>query len=795
MNIAPKILSPSTLTLQPTIKILLIEDLASDARLIGEYLLDSELKRHKLYHVETLARGREILYEEEIDIILVDLFLPDCTGLATFETIFHEFFDYPIIVLTGLSDEVLGLRAVQKGAQDFLNKSDLDSPLLSRSIKYALERHRMLHRLEQAQQLAKVGHWEADLATQEFHFSNQIYSIFERGPAANFETFNDYVTAIAEEDQEMVARAFLEAMNAKRDFQIDHRILCSGNRIKYISLHGKYIPRAMGLPGQMLGTAQDITERKQIDILTREKEFAERAVRLRQEFLAKTSHEIRNPLNPILVLTDILLSTDLSPEQKEYLLAIKNAGANLLAVVNDILDLSKIEAGKIEFYRRSFRLDAIFDHLKDILHASSREKGLELDFHLADGTPQGLTGDPVRLTQILMNLVSNAIKFTQRGIIQTSVRLLEGGKDHCTLEFSVKDTGLGIPQDKLQQIFDSFSQLHSDPEQPNEGAGLGLSIAHQLVTLQGGKIWVESQVNRGSTFYFQLGFGVSTETPEAFHALPGFEKYNLGGAKILLVEDNPLNQLVTTKVLTDWNAKVDVADNGKACIPLLHKKDYDVVLMDLHMPEMDGFEATRFIRERMDAPACYVPILALTADAQEGHDEACIQAGMNDFITKPFEVATLYAKIAKQLKLLPDPSGADSGSNPSFSSQPPLQNTSEPMTPTTYTNLTYLREVTSNDVSTIRKTIQRFLELMPETIMEMKQHLATREYLSVYKSAHKMKTPIAFMGIEIIQGDVVRVEAICKSNEGMEELPQLVERIEWYVQKSYPELEEILANL
>lgn len=795
MNIAPKTLSPTTLTLQPTIKILLIEDLASDARLIEEYLLDSELKRHKLYHVETLARGREVLYEEEIDIILVDLFLPDCTGLATFETIFHEFFDYPIIVLTGLSDELLGLRAVQKGAQDFLNKSDLDSLLLSRSIKYALERHRMLHRLEQAQQLAKVGHWEADLATQEFHFSNQIYSIFERGPAANFETFNDYVTAIAEEDQEMVARAFLEAMNAKRDFQIDHRILCSGNRIKFISLHGKYIPRAMGLPGQMLGTAQDITERKQIDILTREKEFAERAVRLRQEFLAKTSHEIRNPLNPILVLTDILLTTGLTPEQKEYLLAIKNAGANLLAVVNDILDLSKIEAGKIEFNRRSFKLDAIFDHLQDILHSSSREKGLELDFHLAEGTPSGLIGDPVRLTQILMNLVSNAIKFTQRGIIQTSVRLLEGGKDHCTLEFSVKDTGLGIPQDKLQQIFDSFSQLHSDPEQPNEGAGLGLSIAHQLVTLQGGSIWVESQVNRGSTFYFRLKFEISADAPESFQAVPGFEKYNLRGVKILLVEDNPLNQLVTTKVLTDWQAEVDVADNGKACIPLMLKKDYDVVLMDLHMPEMDGFEATRFIRERMDAPACYVPILALTADAQEGHDAACIQAGMNDFITKPFEVATLYTKIAKQLKLLADQPEPDVDSFPSFSSQQPEQNPSEKMTPTKYTNLAYLKEVTSNDVSTIRKTIQRFLELMPDMIQLMQQQLASKDFEQVGRTAHKMKMPVAFMGIEMIKSDVLRVEVICKSNEGLEDLPQLVNRITDFVQKSFPELEETLANL
>ncbi len=767
--------------------ILLIEDRPGDVRLFEEYLLESELRRYRLFHAETLGAARKILYEEEIDIILADLFLPDTSGFATFERLFQEFSDYPIIVLTGLTDESLGLRAVQRGAQDFLNKSGMDGKLLSRSIKYALERHRMIHRLEQAQQLAKVGHWDIDLGSGEFKCSNQVYAIFERGPSASFDTFDDYVRAVHPDDQEEVSTEFLKATGVSGEFQVDHRILCADGRVKFVALHGRSILNRPGDAGQVVGTAQDITERKQVVLLTSEKDLAERTAKLRQDFLAKTSHEIRNPLNPILVLTDVLLNTELTSKQRDYLLAIKSAGSNLLTVVNDILDLSKIEAGKIEFHHQPFSIHSLIDHLREILTTTASEKALRLTFDISPQVQPRLIGDSGRLTQILMNLIGNAIKFTPKGSINLHVgQEAEAENNNCVLLFTVTDTGIGIPENKIDFIFDSFSQAHHEREANTSGAGLGLNIAHQLVTLQGGSIWVESEVNKGSTFYVSLPFEVAKEEAAQPIKVSVIQSYNLNGIRILLVEDNQLNQLVTQRLLSDWNSYVDIADNGVQALEMLRQHHYDVVLMDVHMPEMDGFEATKMIRSVTSAFQD-ISIIALTADALPGFEETCRSAGMNDYITKPFEINSLYSKIASQIPLHVTES-AHMWVQPMEKTDFPSSNSFVPMSQAALTDLSYLIELTGGDSSIIKLTLEKISVQTPAALQEMHKLYAAKDYRALAKVAHKLKVTFSYVGRRDILANCEEVEAACHSENDYDSIPKRIGKVEDQYAAMAPEI-------
>ncbi|MEO0474290.1 MAG: response regulator, partial [Bacteroidota bacterium] len=285
------------------IQILLIEDNPGDVRLLQEYLADSGLA-FKLHHSETLAGGRKILYQQPIDVILLDLQLPDSMGFPTFENLHKEFPAKPFIVLTVLSDESLGLRAVKKGAQDFLDKNELDGQVLKRGIDYAIERKQLMRRLEEAQQLAKVGNWELDLKTNQLSCSVQLRDIFER--VQPFGTLEDYLYAIPQQDQETVIKVLRESFTSGDAFQVDHQIKTPGGGIKYVFLRGK-IDMLNGQACKLIATTQDITQRVEMEQLRQEKELATKSAKLRQDFLARTSHEIRTPLNPILTLTKMLL--------------------------------------------------------------------------------------------------------------------------------------------------------------------------------------------------------------------------------------------------------------------------------------------------------------------------------------------------------------------------------------------------------------------------------------------------------------------------------------------------------
>jgi len=394
---------------------------------------------------------------------------------------------------------------------------------------------------------------------------------------------------------------------------------------------------------------KSLIEQTKIEQQLREaKKAAESASAAKSEFLSIMSHEIRTPLNAIAGISYLLLEDEHKPEQLENLSTLKISTESLLNLVNDLLDFSKIEAGKLALEKTTFSLFELMENTVKILSIKASNKGIELNLNYDSDLPIMFIGDPTRISQIITNLLSNALKFTNKGEVILTLKQIETSGSKAKIQFSVKDTGIGLTRQQGERIFESFTQAEGETTRKYGGTGLGLSITKKLINMMGSEIYVESEVGQGSNFFFTLDLEIDNQKQIPHYVAPKIEPYLLTGIKLLLVEDNEINTLIMKKFMTKWGIEPDIASNGIEAIDLVKSKNYDIIVMDLQMPEIDGYEATRVIR-KMETHNAKIPIITLTASSESDVMEGIIDAGMNDVVTKPFNPATLKEKIQYHL--------------------------------------------------------------------------------------------------------------------------------------------------
>lgn len=554
--------------------------------------------------------------------------------------------------------------------------------------------------------------------------------------------------------------------------------------------------------GNVLGVvvvARDITEQKRIEneliearvfaelatvIAEEAQNKAENAVKSKQQFLSNMSHEIRTPMNAIIGFTKVVLKTDLTAKQKEYLSAIKISGDALIVLINDILDLAKVDAGKMSFEQVPFKMALSISAMLHLFETKIQEKNLKLVIEYDKKIPEVLLGDPVRLHQIILNLVSNAVKFTSKGKITVSVRLLEEDKEKVSIEFAVKDTGIGISDSKISTIFENFQQASSETSRIYGGTGLGLAIVKQLVEPQGGSIQVESIVDEGSIFSFRLSFQKTKAEAELVSEMVEMDAENKH-IKILVVEDIALNQLLMRTLLDDFGFDCDITANGKIAIEKLISilqtnsdldligeqnrttatKPYDIILMDLQMPEMNGFEATEYIRNVLKSD---IPIMALTADVTTVDLEKCKSVGMNDYIAKPLDERLLYTKILSLVKKSTLVKTVKIKEN-------------EESEKVKCIDLSYLTHRTKANPQLMMQMISLYLEQTPPLIKAMKQSLKDENWDLLHSAVHKMIPSFSIMGIstdyENIAKKVQEYASIQNQTDGILDLVLKLENV------------------
>lgn len=513
------------------------------------------------------------------------------------------------------------------------------------------------------------------------------------------------------------------------------------------------------------GIIRDITLRKKAESLQRAKDLAEQANKFKAEFLANMSHEIRTPINAIIGMVHLLHQTPLSSKQQEYLQAIDSSADNLLQLINDILDFSKIEAGKLQLENKSFSIRKVIEQLVNTMRFKADEKAIELKLNIDENVPESVAGDPLRLNQIMLNLISNAIKFTHAGNITVTVRLIDTINDKARMYFNVRDTGIGIAPDKLNHIFESFTQANMDTTRIYGGTGLGLSIVKKLIDMLNGAIMVKSKPGNGSEFIFEIDFTITRDAIELDQASSNDSGIpEIGACRMLLADDYPINQLVTTELLKHtWREMIiDVANNGKEVLELLSKNDYELILMDVQMPEMNGLDATREIR-KLQGPKAQIPIVAFTAYATTGEVDKCLEAGMDDYISKPVDPAMLCRKIVEQLVKrnyqFPDPSApklAIEGVSP---------------------DLSYLDQMTGEDSELKFKMINIMLEETPTELELLDSYCKAGNWDGVRAVAHKMKSSLQYMGLKETLELAKSIELTAREKVDVDQLPERINNV------------------
>ena len=574
---------------------------------------------------------------------------------------------------------------------------------------------------------------------------------------------------IPDEDKPLYELNYLQPILINGKSEGVFRIQGKTGNIIYL-LYQNYKMDVPGVEPYVIGFAQDISDRIKAERdLRQAKKITEEAARAKEVFLANMSHEIRTPMNGVLGIAGLLAKTKLNEQQQNYLQLIQESANNLLLLVNDVLDLEKIILGKLQFEHVVFSLGGRIDLCLQSFIYKAEEKGIGLVHENLLGQDLVVLGDPYRLSQVMTNLIGNAIKFTETGAVTVETRLIQKSDNEARIAFTVRDTGIGITESQLGLIFEPFMQAHVAISRTHGGTGLGLSICRELITMMGGVLKVESEAGKGSSFSFEIPFAISSFKLNQSTVAQDLNYQSLGSRYILVAEDVELNQYLVRHIMESWGFTVDIVNNGREAVDMMQKNTYDLVLMDIQMPEMDGMEATRAIRQLSDPAKAAIPIVALTANALKGDSEKYLAAGMNDFLPKPFNEQKLFMIISNNLK-----TGA-----PAPEAKPMNDESNTPVTKSEEKlyDLSMVQTISGGDESFVKRMVQLFVDTVPPSMADLQKETAQQNWLNVSKLAHKMKATIDSMGITSIKDEVRAIETNGKKGEELDKIPAQVQEV------------------
>lgn len=633
--------------------ILLIEDNPGDAHLVGIYLKSSSIK-HELYTAESFFEGMEILGTQDIDIVLLDLSLPDISGFKTLSRYLERFPRIPVIVLTGMNNEIIGNQAIKAGAQDFLVKEQFDGKLLGRSIRYSLQRFKTQLKLEEtaknltvsemrfedAQRMAKFGNWEMDIVTNAMKWTDEVFRIFGFQPKSFKPTLSEYLEYVHIEDREGVENFFDDVLKDSELHHLEHRIIVDGHNFKYVSLQAKVNYDNITKKILLVGGIQDITERKVSEKLIIEKNISGKTAKMKEEALTEMSFHVRTPLSSVVNLVYLLENTTATNQQRELIDGLKMSVDDLSITINNLLNFSVLATDELKVNAEEFNINDFLKSLEKVVRIKADNSKLNLHFKVEKTLPFKLISDPKMINQIVYNLLDNSLKYTaETGEINVHVHTSKVTDSSMSLHIDVMDTGRGMNEKQVAELLDAEKLLEiytEDEQEIKKKSQLGIAIVSKLCHSLGGQLNIQSEEGKGSTFNVEIPVQLPKQIRHRVSEKPE------SPISILLVEDHFLNQIATKKVLTGWSdfVSVDIAENGLVGVEKYREHGYDLILMDIQMPVMNGLDSAKKIREQSD-----VPIIALTANSSKQEQDKAFEVGMNDYLAKPFKPQDLQRKI------------------------------------------------------------------------------------------------------------------------------------------------------